>query len=306
MATDLRASASLVLAGLVAEGTTDVERIYHIDRGYECIEEKLAGLGAQVGFMGKVGDDENGRFMLDQLRELAIDTSGVRVDPAVQTGITISLTYPREKAQVTFPGSITAYRADEVDLEGFPRYDHLHTASMFLQTGLRPGLPALLRQAKALGLSTSLDPGWDPAAQWGDDLYLTLEHVDILFLNEHEAKAIAEQPSAEAALRVLARHVPLAVCKLGPDGALMAAGGELAWAPAHDVRVVDTTGAGDSFDAGFIYRRVVEGGTEADSLSFANACGAIAVMRVGGASSVPSAAEVEGFLAAQAAGPRAG
>ena len=48
MATDLRASASLVLAGLVAEGRTDIDRIYHIDRGYETIEEKLAGLGAQI------------------------------------------------------------------------------------------------------------------------------------------------------------------------------------------------------------------------------------------------------------------
>ena len=48
MATDLRASASLVLAGLVAEGTTDVQRIYHIDRGYEHIEEKMRGLGADI------------------------------------------------------------------------------------------------------------------------------------------------------------------------------------------------------------------------------------------------------------------
>jgi len=48
MATDLRASASLVLAGLVAEGATQVERIYHIDRGYECIEEKLQQLGAHI------------------------------------------------------------------------------------------------------------------------------------------------------------------------------------------------------------------------------------------------------------------
>ena len=48
MATDLRASASLVLAGLVADGSTEVERIYHIDRGYETIEEKLANLGAQI------------------------------------------------------------------------------------------------------------------------------------------------------------------------------------------------------------------------------------------------------------------
>jgi UDP-N-acetylglucosamine 1-carboxyvinyltransferase len=48
MATDLRASASLVLAGLVAKGTTQIERIYHIDRGYECIEEKLKSLGADI------------------------------------------------------------------------------------------------------------------------------------------------------------------------------------------------------------------------------------------------------------------
>ena len=48
MATDLRASASLVLAGLVANGETIVDRIYHIDRGYECIEEKLAQLGARI------------------------------------------------------------------------------------------------------------------------------------------------------------------------------------------------------------------------------------------------------------------
>jgi len=48
MATDLRASASLVLAGLVAEGNTIVDRIYHIDRGYDCIEEKLLALGAKV------------------------------------------------------------------------------------------------------------------------------------------------------------------------------------------------------------------------------------------------------------------
>jgi len=63
MATDLRASASLVIAGLVAEGTTDVERIYHIDRGYECIEEKLAGLGAQIR---RVNDRERGKGIGDR------------------------------------------------------------------------------------------------------------------------------------------------------------------------------------------------------------------------------------------------
>jgi UDP-N-acetylglucosamine 1-carboxyvinyltransferase len=48
MATDLRASASLILAGLVAEGETTIDRIYHLDRGYENIEAKLSGLGAKI------------------------------------------------------------------------------------------------------------------------------------------------------------------------------------------------------------------------------------------------------------------
>jgi UDP-N-acetylglucosamine 1-carboxyvinyltransferase len=48
MATDLRASASLILAGLAAEGQTEISRIYHLDRGYESIEEKLSALGADI------------------------------------------------------------------------------------------------------------------------------------------------------------------------------------------------------------------------------------------------------------------
>ncbi|MGV6851294.1 MAG: UDP-N-acetylglucosamine 1-carboxyvinyltransferase [bacterium] len=55
MATDLRASASLVLAGLVAKGETIIDRIYHIDRGYECIEEKMGQLGAKIKRVTRVG-----------------------------------------------------------------------------------------------------------------------------------------------------------------------------------------------------------------------------------------------------------
>jgi sugar/nucleoside kinase (ribokinase family) len=267
----------------------------------------LAGLGAQVGFMGKVGDDENGRFMVEQLREMGIDTSGVIVDPATKTGITISLTFPSEKAQITYPGSIAAYRPDDVNMKAFTLNSHLHMASMYLQAGLRPGIPGLLRRAKALGLSTSLDPGWDPANLWGQDLFEALEAVDILFLNEHEARAISGGRSAPVgqALREIASHLApggLALCKLGAGGAVMAAGAELVQVDAHPVEVVDTTGAGDSFDAGFVFSRVVEGRVEVEALHFANACGAIAVTRVGGASSVPRAAEVDKFLAAHGVG----
>jgi UDP-N-acetylglucosamine 1-carboxyvinyltransferase len=54
MCSDLRASASLVLAALVADGESILDRVYHMDRGYERIEEKLQGLGAQIQRMGNV------------------------------------------------------------------------------------------------------------------------------------------------------------------------------------------------------------------------------------------------------------
>lgn len=256
----------------------------------------LAGLGAQVDFMGKVGDDDNGHFMLAQLQEVGIGTQGVVVDPAVQTGVTISLTYPDEKAQVTYLGSIADYCLADVNLDVLGDYAHLHMASMYLQTELQPAFPELLRRAKELRLTTSLDPGWDPNEQWNGVLFEALSAVDILFVNEHEVKAITKSESVSHASTALAQQVDLVVAKLGPEGALMADQEGVLKSPAFPVEVVDTTGAGDSFNAGFIYKYVVEGGSKPEALRFANACGAIAVTRVGGASSVPSAAEVETFL----------
>jgi sugar/nucleoside kinase (ribokinase family) len=257
----------------------------------------LAGLGAAVDFMGKVGDDDNGRFMLDQLRELRIGTQGVIVDRQVQTGVTISLTYPQEKAQITYPGSIAGLTLAELDLANLGRYVHLHLATMYLQTGLRPDFPALLRQAQAAGLTTSLDPGWDPTGRWEPDLQAVLAAVDVLFVNEHEVRAITGAMDPAAGARILAQSVPLVVAKLGPRGVLLARGEELLRVLALPVSVVDTTGAGDSCDAGFIYRHIVQSRPAEEALAFANACGALAVTRVGGASLTPTAELVDAFLA---------
>ena len=256
----------------------------------------LAGLGAQVDYMGKVGDDDNGHYMVSQLEEVGIGTQGVIIDPAVQTGVTISLTYPDEKAQITYLGSIADYCLADVNTESLGDYAHLHMASMYLQAGLRPDFPELLRRAKKLKLTTSLDPGWDPYERWNGVLSEALSYVDILFVNEHEVKAIAQTDSISRASTDLAQRVDAVVTKLGSEGALMADGDGVLKGPAFPVEVVDTTGAGDSFNAGFVYKYVVVGGSKSEALRFANACGGIAATRVGGASSVPTAAEVEAFL----------
>ena len=257
---------------------------------------RLAGLGAPVDFLGKVGRDLYGDFLIAELQERGVGTAGVIRDDEVRTGITVSLTYAHDRALFTYLGSNASLRFDDIDANLLASYDHLHVASLFLLQALRPGLPRLLRLAKGSGLYTSLDTGWDPDERWGSDILDALRYVDFFLPNEAEALAISGAESVPAAARLLVRYARMVVVKQGKEGAL-ACSGERNWvAPGYAVEAVDTTGAGDSFDAGFLFARVLLGCSVAHSLRFANACGAIAVTTVGGATSPPSSAQVEAFM----------
>ena len=257
----------------------------------------MTRLGAKVDFLGKVGVDYYGDFVTDELRRLGVGTADVIHDGAVRTGVTISLTYPDDRAMITYPGCIPLLRLEDINTSILPRYSHLHVGSYFLRQRLQVGLPELFRQARHAGLTISLDTGCDPDGKWGDDDLLTLlRHVDIFLPNEDEAHSIARVGGTEKALRKLAKRTRLVVVKCGASGAMSLRDGQIVHSPAFQVNVIDTTGAGDVFNAGFLYARIVEGRTMPDALRFANACGAIAVTTVGGATAPPSAAEVDAFI----------
>ena len=256
----------------------------------------LVALGAAVDFWGKVGCDLYGDFVVSELERRGIGTDGLIRAPGIRTGVTVSLTYPQDRAMFTYLGSIAALRLDDLDLSLLARYDHLHSASIFLQRGLRPGLPALYRAAKEAGLTTSLDSGWDPEEHWGRDIFTVLPYVDFFVPNEVEALHFTGASTVEEATTELSRYAGTVVVKLGKKGALARAGAQVWKVPGFEVEVVDATGAGDAFNAGFLYAHVVEGRPMSDALRFANACGAIAVTTVGGATAPPSAAEVDAFI----------
>lgn len=256
----------------------------------------LVALGATVDFWGKVGHDAYGEFVVSELERRGIGTSGIIHDPDIRTGVTVSLTYPHDRALFTYLGSIAALRLDDLDLTLLPRYDHLHSASIFLQQGLRPRLSVLYQTAREAGLTTSLDSGWDPEGRWGHDIFDVLPHVDFFLPNEVEALHFTGASTVEEAAAELSRYAGTVLVKLGKEGAMARSGGQIWQASAFEVEVVDTTGAGDAFNAGFLYARIVEGRCMSDALRFANACGAIAVTTVGGATSPPSAAEVDAFI----------
>jgi sugar/nucleoside kinase (ribokinase family) len=253
----------------------------------------LARLGVEVDFIGKVGDNYFGDFVTEELRELSVGTRHVVRDPAVRTGTTISLTYPRDRALVTYLGGIATLRLTEIQTSILQDYDHLHVGSYFLQRGLQPGLQDLLDSAHRTGLTTSLDPGWDPEERWGGDMLLELlVLVDIFFPNEGEACAITGAGDAELALRELAQRTRLVVVKQGAEGAMALHDGEIVRSPGFKVDVADTTGAGDSFDACFLFAHLVQGQPLEGALRFANACGALSATGYGGTAAQPALHQV--------------
>ncbi len=266
-----------------------------------------ARLGLRTAFIGLVGDDQFGRFMLDAMAERGVDVSACIIDPDLHTGLSVILSQPDDRAILTHPGAISALRAEQVDRDILRRARHLHVGSYYLLDALRPGLPGLYAEAHALGLTTSLDTNWDPSERWAGGIGELLPHCDLLMPNEAEARHIARRDTLNEALDALTALVPTVAVKLGPEGGVahsvnLAKGPSpsqgspqapsqgstaIAHAPALKVAVIDTTGAGDSFDAGFLYG-YLNGWPLERSLRLACACGSLSTRAAGGTAGQPT------------------
>ena len=239
-----------------------------------------ARLGLRTAFVGVVGDDVFGHFMLDAMRARGVDTSACRVDARVPTGFSVILSQPADRAILTYPGSIARLTLEDVDLDVLERARHLHVGGYFLLSALQPDLPELFGAAKARGLSTSLDTNWDPSGRWAG-LEALWPVCDVFLPNEQELRLITGLETLEVALETLAARVPTVAVKAGAKGGIARQAGQIFTAPPLEVEVTDTTGAGDSFNAGFLYG-YLEGWPLERSLRLACACGSLSARGVGG------------------------
>jgi sugar/nucleoside kinase (ribokinase family) len=262
------------------------------------IARAMARLGWDVTFVGRVGDDDFGRQARHALIVAGVDVGGVIVDPALRTGATVVLSTGAARAYATFPGSISEVRLSDVTPTLLSRADHLHIGSFYLLTALRPDMRGLLREARQRGLSTSMDPGWDPRGEWANDLREILPHVDVFLPNEAEALAITSTASPEKALAALSGDARTVVVKMGAEGCMARNANEALRCPAFRIQAVDVTSAGDIFNAGFL-NGFLSGWSLEESMKFAGACGAISVSRAGSAGIMTGVEQVEEFLASR-------
>jgi sugar/nucleoside kinase (ribokinase family) len=275
----------LVLRGNVVPAFGQVERIVdearlEIGGSGAIMAAAAARLGLACGLVSVVGDDALGRLQLEALDRRGVDVSRVIVDNSVSTGLTVVLSRGDDRAILTFLGAIDALEADLIDPAVLRSARHVHVSSYFLQGKLKAGLRRLLVTAAESGASVSLDPNWDPDECWDGGLLALLEVLDYLFVNEQEARLIGAADDTVAAARALALRGPTVVVKLGASGGLLVGGAETIRAPALPRAVVDTTGAGDSFDAGFVCG-LLAGFNPARCLELACVCGSLTVSVTG-------------------------
>ncbi|WP_218136060.1 carbohydrate kinase family protein [Nonomuraea jiangxiensis] len=179
-----------------------------------------ARLGLRTAFVGRVGDDPAGAFVLDCLRSGGVDVSGCVVDPGAPTAMTVVLVDGDDRAILTAPGCLDRLAAADVPPGLIERTAHVHVSSYFLQPLLAAGLPGLFGLARAAGASTSLDTNDDPAGRWAG-LDEALPVTDVLLPNESEALSIAASVSAPTSATAPAPASgtgPAPASKTGPAG----------------------------------------------------------------------------------------
>ncbi|MBW8746333.1 MAG: carbohydrate kinase family protein [Acidobacteria bacterium] len=260
------------------------------------LAHNLAMLGCRVGFITRVGGDPLGAIALERLYEAGVDLPRDVVQAQSQTGVTILLHHGATRRILTYPGIMAELTAEEIDREYLRQAKHLHISSLFLQRGLHAGLPELCRELRSEGCTVSLDTNDDPDDQWGGVLDHMLDSIDLLLPNDDEARRMTRCDNLDEAIGRLARRVPVVAVKQGRSGSVVWQGSQCWRVPAIPVAAVDTIGAGDSFNAGFLKGFLAEEPLPICA-AMGNVAAALSTQRPGGTEAFRDAEFRKAFLA---------
>lgn len=244
----------------------------------------LSALGAKVAFVGMIGNDAFGNLVAESLSAKKVNTDYLIKSDKWNTGATIVLNYSEDRAMVTYPGAMEQMSIKDISVEAISSAKHLHFSSYFLQPGMQKDIAELFRMAKEKGLTTSLDIQWDPNEKWDFNYAEVLPYVDVFLPNEQEALLLTNEKELDDAIKKLTSYAKYLAVKLGSKGSIVAVNGKNIFKKSFlNENVVDAIGAGDSFNAGFIFK-FIQGCDIEECQIFGNLIGAINTTAAGGTS----------------------
>jgi len=274
----------------IAEGMT-----FTMGSSSAILAANAGALGVSVGFVGRIGHDTFGTYVRDHLDQRGVDTQHILETPDVVTGLTTIFTHGDQRGMLTYLGAMKELTIDDMPWDYLEQVKHVHLSSYYMQPGLRPDCPDLFRQAKELGLTTSLDTNWDPDDEWGPDVLDVLEYIDVFLPNDEEACLISGESDLDQALESLAERVEIVVATCGADGVRARRGTETFSLPALPVTPADAVGAGDSFNAGFL-KQFVGGEPLEKCLRYGMLTGAFSTQAPGGTSAFDDMEAFDAFI----------
>ncbi|MCL2421810.1 MAG: carbohydrate kinase family protein [Defluviitaleaceae bacterium] len=255
---------------------------------------QCAKLGLATTGVGSIGEDSFGTFMKECLSQGGVDTSFLR-RTTDKTGLTLCLTKKGgDRGMLTYMGTIDKVKKHWIE-ELLPKTRHLHICSYYLIKGLQTEYPSILKKAKELGVTISLDTNWDPEEGWDSGIRDVLPYVDVFLPNENELMYITGQNNIEDALKYAGERVPIIAVKCGEKGAYAYCEGTIYQCDAMKITVADTVGAGDSFNGGFLYGFLNKLSME-ECLKAGTFCGSMNASNYGGTKGQPQLEQLKQHL----------
>ena len=240
----------------------------------------MAVRGENVTLVGAVGRDAFGRTIRERLSTIGVD---VRLSESADATGACVIIVDRRRERTMFPdtGANSAVRLADV-IASLDAGDHLHLSGYtVVNRATRDVALGALEHARQVGATCSLDPASAAPILSHRELFdSVVPLVDVLLANELEAEALTGCENPLSALEALADRTPCVVVKVGARGALARDETGTVEAPSHATRIVDTTGAGDAFTAGFLPSWLRDEGL-LRALDSGQEVAALAVARVG-------------------------
>lgn len=252
-------------------------------------------LGLRVGYIATVGTDRWSKIVRDEWETEGLPADFLRVEDRAMPFVSVAMNHGGDRGFVTYYG---AEESDDEELDRLALRVVATASARHLHAYAGEDHADLVRTARERGMSVSLDawggPWWESSAP----LDLLLEGTDVVLANADEATAMTGESDVRRAAASLGAHCPTAVVKLGAGGVIAFADGRIHKVSPEPARIVDTTGAGDCFNGGFL-RGWLAGLAVEDCLTIANICGARAVETFGGYRGCPREAELRELVASR-------
>jgi len=244
----------------------------------------LSELGIKTYIISKISNDFFGNYLIQRLKNHGAEIDKILIEESRDTGVTISLSYAEDKIQISSVEMVKKFNVDDIVFEGLEDIKHVHFSSYYMMGGLQDDYIKIITNIKKRygDITFSMDTNDDPSGEWGDQIYSILPHIDIFLINKKEALMITKKDNIDDALEKLNKIIKTVVIKLGIYGYIAKDNGNIYKGDSLNVDFKDSTGAGDNFDAGFIYGFLNNMGPER-SLHIGNICGAKSVEYLGGA-----------------------